>query len=344
MARITTDIFNKQLESILKNSRAPLFKLVPELNGIEVYFKDKPDAATIEKLKNNHWRWHSTKKCWFTSKSAEALLFAAELCTDHANTGTSSSKKTASKLPAPPRSDSLVSQTISFNMLNGNQVIGSFSITKVNQRYTVNSTNNLIPCCDCYRYFSIHATACPNCGCPTSYAVEFYFRKGIADEQMQRQKEEYERQKQEEARLQRTRELEAEKRIAELHCRRDELLREREELVRKQKEAEKINARASEIQEICQALSLSDDVIDKLAKSSVDDRTLRVRVDRIKYYQTNYPELRIQASQFIMNDDIGQYVSRHAVNKWDTQVKCIGNCSTCRREECVLTSRSEDLL
>lgn len=342
MAKISAEVINERLEDVLKESKSPIFKLVPELNGIEVYFKDKPDTATIEQLKNNHWRWHSTKKCWFTRKSTTALTFAVGLCELDKNNNENSCLKTQSKIPAPSLSDSFSPQTISYNMLNGNQVIGTFSITRGNQGYTISSTNNLIPCCDCFRYFSIHATACPNCGCPTSYLVEFYFRKSIEDAQLQRRREEYEQQKQEEARLQKERELEVKKRIAELKRKRDELLREREELVRKQKEAEKIRERATEIREICKSLSLSDEIITQLAKSSVDDRTLRVRVDRIRYYQLNYPELGLQASQFIMNDDIGQYVSRYAVNKRDEQVKCIGNCSICRREECVLTSRNYD--
>lgn len=339
VAKITSNDLDALMEEVLRDSKSPLFKLVPELNGIEVYFKDKPDTATIEKLKENHWRWHPTKKCWYTRKSTSALTLAIELCKSHER-HSAPSANTSFKTPTPPSTIS-PTQTVSYSMLNGNQVIGTFSITKANQRYTISSTNNLIPCCDCYRYFSIHATACPNCGCPTSYVVEFYFRKNIEDEQLQRQREEYERQKQEEARLQREQELERERQLAELKRRRDELLREREELIRKQKEAEKLRVRSAEIREICKCLSLPDGVITELAKRGVDDRTLRVRVDRIRYYQINYPDLHIQASQFIMNDDdIGQYVSRHAVNKWDEQVKCIGNCSTCRREECVLTSRS----
>ena len=51
-----------------------------ELNGIEVYFQDKPEAEAIDLLKENHFRWHRAKKCWY-AKSNEETEAAAEKVT-----------------------------------------------------------------------------------------------------------------------------------------------------------------------------------------------------------------------------------------------------------------------
>lgn len=40
-------------------------------NGLELYFDTKPDINIIETLKQNGFRWHQVKKCWFTKASEE---------------------------------------------------------------------------------------------------------------------------------------------------------------------------------------------------------------------------------------------------------------------------------
>lgn len=39
--------------------------------GIELYFDSKPEAATIQALKDNGFRWHNVKKCWFAKETTE---------------------------------------------------------------------------------------------------------------------------------------------------------------------------------------------------------------------------------------------------------------------------------
>ena len=229
-------------------------------------------------------------------------------------------------------------QTISLNMLSGNQVIGILSVTKAAPRYILNSTNNLIPCCDCYNYFSIHAPACPFCGCPATYIALHYYKVGTENFLKQARVEAAQRKREEEKQRKELEIAEARRQAAEKR-RQEELVKKQAEQERKRKEEERFRARVAEIREICKKLSLPDRIIKELATSSVDDRTLRVRVDRILYYQSTCPELGIQASQFITNDDIGKYVSRHTVIEYDKRVDCIGDCSTCRRDECVLTKR-----
>lgn len=40
-----------------------------EVKGIEVYFNAKPEYSVITELKNNKFRWHNVKKCWYIKKS-----------------------------------------------------------------------------------------------------------------------------------------------------------------------------------------------------------------------------------------------------------------------------------
>ncbi len=51
-----------------------------EKNGIELYFSGKPSESIREELKENGWRWHTAKKCWFNKASDDNKSFAQKLC------------------------------------------------------------------------------------------------------------------------------------------------------------------------------------------------------------------------------------------------------------------------
>ena len=40
-----------------------------ELNGIELYFDQKPPQTIIDNLKSNKFRWSGFKKCWYAKQS-----------------------------------------------------------------------------------------------------------------------------------------------------------------------------------------------------------------------------------------------------------------------------------
>ena len=40
-----------------------------EVQGIEIYFDTKPSYDIISELKENKFRWHNVKKCWYVKKS-----------------------------------------------------------------------------------------------------------------------------------------------------------------------------------------------------------------------------------------------------------------------------------
>ena len=55
------------------------YVLNEKLNGIELYFDSKPHGEILNTLKENGWRWHNVKKCWYTKQSEKNLLIASEL-------------------------------------------------------------------------------------------------------------------------------------------------------------------------------------------------------------------------------------------------------------------------
>lgn len=50
-----------------------------ELNGIEILFEGKPDAATLDALKANGYRWHRVKKLWYAKQTPERVALAESL-------------------------------------------------------------------------------------------------------------------------------------------------------------------------------------------------------------------------------------------------------------------------
>ena len=54
-------------------------KLNNTKNGIEVYFKNKPERSVIDNLKNNGFRWSNAKKMWYAKQNEQRLKFANTL-------------------------------------------------------------------------------------------------------------------------------------------------------------------------------------------------------------------------------------------------------------------------
>lgn len=46
-----------------------------EFNGLEVYFQEKPAQNVIDGLKNKGFRWHNTKKCWYSKDTPQNREF-----------------------------------------------------------------------------------------------------------------------------------------------------------------------------------------------------------------------------------------------------------------------------
>lgn len=59
------------------------FVLNPALNGIELYFDQKPEISILQALKDSKkWRWHKLKKCWYAKQCNETISTAKALVND----------------------------------------------------------------------------------------------------------------------------------------------------------------------------------------------------------------------------------------------------------------------
>lgn len=50
-----------------------------ELNGVELYFDNKPDQKVLDELKNKSFRWAFTKKCWYAKQTPDRIAYAQSL-------------------------------------------------------------------------------------------------------------------------------------------------------------------------------------------------------------------------------------------------------------------------
>ena len=50
-----------------------------ELNGIELSFENKPEAATLDEIKRQGFRWNRNKRIWYAKQTADRLIFAESL-------------------------------------------------------------------------------------------------------------------------------------------------------------------------------------------------------------------------------------------------------------------------
>lgn len=179
------------------------YKFVPEHNGIELYFDDKPSICLCEELKDNGWRWHRTKKCWYTKRNPASEAFAKKQCGENP-----SQKHSVPPIVSPPPKLSGPAKEVSFRQLSDSVYVSTATITRNNQGYVIASTNNQIICCDCGKFFSVHANACPFCGCPMGHIAQHYLAK--FDPEVLKEQE---RQRQMQLRQQRIAEQERKERI-----------------------------------------------------------------------------------------------------------------------------------
>ena len=64
------------------------YNINQELNGIEISFGAKPEAATLDALKANGYRWHRAKKVWYAKQTAERLELAKAITDGQTATAT----------------------------------------------------------------------------------------------------------------------------------------------------------------------------------------------------------------------------------------------------------------
>ena len=60
----------------MKNTK---YLLNDELNGVEIYFSDKPNINIRKNLKENKFRWNKNKKCWYAKQSEKTVTFTKSI-------------------------------------------------------------------------------------------------------------------------------------------------------------------------------------------------------------------------------------------------------------------------
>jgi hypothetical protein len=74
-------------------------KLNLELNGVELYFDNKPTQDTINYLKANKFRWHRMKKCWYAKNNKDSQQIIKDVRGNNIPVSeTKETKKTIAKL------------------------------------------------------------------------------------------------------------------------------------------------------------------------------------------------------------------------------------------------------
>lgn len=88
---------------------------------------------------------------------------------------------------------------------------------------------------------------------------------------------------------------------------------------------------------LCQQNSISEYAFLSLVENSVSYSEIEKRIYKIQYYKNNYPELNISVSSHVLSTEkeFNRYVNEH-LSKQVTAVKCFGDCSNCKREECII--------
>lgn len=56
-----------------------MYKINQELDGIEIIFTEKPEAATLDALKSAGFRWHRAKKLWYAKNTAERMALVEKI-------------------------------------------------------------------------------------------------------------------------------------------------------------------------------------------------------------------------------------------------------------------------
>lgn len=92
--------------------------------------------------------------------------------------------------------------SVSIQQSSGNTLVSTLTITPNGTGYQISSTNNQIICCDCNKFVSVHAPACPFCGCPVHYMADAYYKHYGAEAIRKAQRQQQEQQKAEELKRQ----------------------------------------------------------------------------------------------------------------------------------------------
>lgn len=139
-----------------------------ESNRIELYFDSKPNEKILALLKQNGWRWNHVEKHWSARKTDDNMYFAKKICPNNATPAPTLSKKVMPTV-----------NTVSFGQVGESGEVIGVVISKLNGRYNITSSKNMIKCVDCGKLISIHSLFCVSCGCSLSHIVQTLFNEQV---------------------------------------------------------------------------------------------------------------------------------------------------------------------
>lgn len=294
------------------------YNLNHEQNGVEIFFDSKPSPTILEDLKSNGWHWNGKKKVWYKKQSAESIAFAKKLCNQN------------DVKPIPMN-------TVSFNFTDYFSKRHDITVEKTKTGYSIISTTNMILCVDCNKIYSIHAPACPFCGCPLHYTADNYYKRFIVQQPLHRSEPTELNRRYEQL----DKKIEKAKQIAQ-QIQEEKERKEREE--RYQKERERIQAKIEHDNRRRQELdkAFKDFNLDKakqriLIESDIDASELYNRLFRLKstYGSVNGKIFEIVTkSKKVFEERLSFYKKSSSTAKEKIKI-CTGNCSVCEREKCV---------
>ena len=340
------------------------YKYNSQYNSIELYFDKKPMYWVILDLKKNGWKWHSTKKCWFTAKNEDSEEYAIKMAAADSTT--------------PLQQNSI--QKVTFEQTLSGQYVSSVSIEKSGSQYNISSTNNQIICCDCKHFFSIHAEQCPFCGCPLKYVVELYFNRYYKTQaQIKQEQIEYKQSKINELifdygiscdKVEKLKDLDIA--VFNFACDNAKYIQDinvwhilsfdkwldmlvlpnglflekinevvngyidlQMQILMKEIDEEE---QKEKIINMCKENKISEQIANSLINKGLRFEEVQNRIDTIKYYINTYPEFELNLSLFVTysRKEFKEHIKGLLAQREYSERGCVGLCSLCRRERCIM--------
>jgi hypothetical protein len=94
-----------------------------ELNGVELYFDNKPDQEVINTLKENRFRWSGKKFCWYAKQNENTLALAQSITDEQGIVNTNTTNKST-----PTVSTTKEPYFPSYTHVNGSEIYKSSDI------------------------------------------------------------------------------------------------------------------------------------------------------------------------------------------------------------------------
>ena len=294
------------------------YSLNYEQNGVEIYFDTKPNSTVLEDLKRNGWHWNGKKKVWYKKQSADSIAFAKKLC----------NRNDVKTIPV---------NTVSFNFTDYFSKRHDVTVEKTKTGYSITSTTNMILCVDCNKIYSIHASACPFCGCPLHYTADNYYKRFIVQQVLYRPESTEFNSRFEQL----DKKVDKAKQIAQ-QIQEEKERKEREEHYKKERDRiqakiERDNLRRKELDETFKDFNLDKAKQKILIESDIDASELYSRLFRLKsaYGSVNGKIFEIVTkSKKVFEERLSFYKNSSNIAKENIKI-CTGNCSMCEREKCV---------